>query len=357
MIRVEVTLMPGARLTIEQRRTIERSYRIGLSQVQIASIIGKNKATVSRELARSFSAPGSRSPKAGTARGGGAGYRRVYDAERAQRVAEIHALRPKPRRLDAARLRNKVWALLRANWSPEQIAHMLRVLFPDDPVMRVSHETIYQSLFVQTKGTLKAELTAHLRTQRTRRKAQTGGAKRVTLGITDDIRISARPAEATDRAVPGHWEGDLLLGGQGKGAVITLVERSSRFVLLAPLPGRHTAELARMSLTEMIATLPLSLRKSITWDRGNEMAQHARFKTETGVQIYFCDPQSPWQRGTNENTNGLLRQYWPKGADLRTLTQTECDNVALNLNTRPRKTLEWKTPGQALNTRLVATTG
>ena len=166
-------------------------------------------------------------------------------------MAEVKARRPKPRRLDAARLRNKVWELLRANWSPEQIAGSLPIEFPGDPMMRVSHETIYQSLFVQTKGTLKAELTAHLRTRRTgrtRRKAQTGGAKRVTLGITEDIRISARPAQAADRAVPGHWEGDLLLGGQGKGAVITLVERSSRFVLLAPLPGRHTAELARMSL-------------------------------------------------------------------------------------------------------------
>ena len=301
--------MPGARLTIEQRRTIERSYRIGLSQQQIASIIGKDKSTVSRELARSFSAPGSRSPQARSARGGGAGYRRVYDAERAQRVAQIHARRPKARRLDPARLRNQVWELLRADWSPQQISRSLPVLFPNSSVMRVSHETIYQSLFVQTKGTLKAELTAHLRTQRTRRKTQTGGAKRITLGITDDIRISARPATAADRAVPGHWEGDLLLGGTGKGAVITLVERSSRFVLLAPLPGRHTAELARLSLAEMIATLPLSLRKSITWDRGSEMAQHAKFKIETGVPIYFCDPQSPWQRGTNENTNGLLRQY------------------------------------------------
>ena len=213
----------------------------------------------------------------------------------------------------------------------------------------MSHETIYQSLFVQTKSELKRELAAHLRTRRQRRKTQTGGAKRVTLGITEDIGISQRPAEAEGRAVPGHWEGDLLMGGTGKGAVITLVERSSRFVLLAPLPGRRTAEIARMKLSEMIATLPLELRKSITWDRGSEMAQHAQFKIETGIPIYFCDPQSPWQRGSNENTNGLLRQYWPKGADLRDLTSTECDAVALRLNTRPRKTLEWKTPGQVLN--------
>ncbi len=179
--------------------------------------------------------------------------------------------------------------------------------------MRVSHETIYQSLFVQTKGELKRELTAHLRSRRTARKAQTGAAKRVTLGITDDIRISARPAEADDRAVAGHWEGDLLLGSTGKGAVVTLVERSTRFVLLAPLPGRHTAEVVRWTLNEMIATLPPSLRKSITWDRGSEMAQHARFTVDSGIPIYFCDPRSPWQRDSNENTNGLLRQYWPKG--------------------------------------------
>jgi transposase, IS30 family len=244
---------------------------------------------------------------------------------------------------------------LRADWSPEQIAGGLPVLFPEDQDMRVSHETIYHSLFVQTKGELKRELTAHLRSRRTTRKPQTGGAKRITLGITDDIRISARPVEAEDRAVPGHWEGDLLLGSPGKGAVVTLVERSSRFVLLAPLPGRHTAEVVRWTLGEMIATLPLSLRKSITWDRGSEMAQHARFTIESGIPIYFCDPRSPWQRGTNENTNGLLRQYWPKGSNLTDLTMAKCDHVALRLNTRPRKTLQWQTPGQALNERLVAT--
>ena len=346
--------MPGARLTVEQRRTIERSYRIGLNLDQIASIIGKHKSTVSRELKRNSSF-GARSPQRRTARGDGQGYRRGYDAERADRLAQFRARRPKPRRLDHAPLRAAVWKLLRADWSPEQIAESLPAMFPTQVRMRVSHETIYQSLFVQTKGELKRELTSHLRSRRQRRKAQTGGAKRVTLGITDAIRIQARPAEAEDRAVPGHWEGDLLLGGTGKGAVVTLVERSSRYVLLAPLPGRHTAEIARMSLAEMIATLPLSLRKSITWDRGSEMAQHAQFKLDTDLQIYFCDPQSPWQRGTNENTNGLLRQYWPKGSDLRQLTQTECDDVALRLNTRPRKTLDWQTPGQVLNSGLVAT--
>jgi IS30 family transposase len=347
--------MPGARLTIEQRRTIERSYRIGLSQEQIASIIGKHKSTVSRELARSSTAFGSPSPKRSTSRGGGQGYLRSYNAERAHRVAALKARRPKGRRLDHGPLREKVWELLRADWSPEQISETLPTLFAKDTRMRVSHETIYQSLFVQTKGELKRELTAHLRSRRTARKAQTGGAKRVTLGITDDIRISARPAEAEDRAVPGHWEGDLLLGSTGKGAVVTLVERSSRFVLLAPLPGRHTAEVVRWTLNEMIATLPLSLRRSITWDRGSEMAQHARFTVDSGIPIYFCDPRSPWQRGSNENTNGLLRQYWPKGSNFKLLTMADCDDVALRLNTRPRKTLKWKTPGQALNGELVAT--
>lgn len=347
--------MPGARLTAEQRVVIERAFWVGLPQATIAALVGKHPSTISRESRRAGSV-GRRSPQRSLARGQGAGYRSGYSAKWSQREAARKARRPKARRLDHGPLREAVWELLREDWSPEQIAAMLPVLFPRDLRMRVSHETIYQSLFVQTKGELKRELTAHLRSRRGKRKPHTGGAKRATLGITEDIRISARPAEAADRAVPGHWEGDLLMGARGKGAVITLVERSSRYVLLAPLPGRHTAELARMSLGQMIATLPLSLRRSITWDRGSEMAQHARFKTETGISVYFCDPHSPWQRGTNENTNGLLRQYWPKGADLQELTQAECDEVALRLNTRPRKTLDWQTPGQALNTRLVATT-
>lgn len=347
--------MPGPRLTLEQRQTIQRCYQLGLSQGEIAAVIGKHKSTVSRELARSFSAPGVRSPRRVSARDHGQGYQRVYDAGRAHRFAEFKGRRPKSRRLDYARLREQVWELLRADWSPEQIAAMLPELFPNDSRMRVSHETIYRSLFIQTKGELKRELTAHLRSRRQARKPQTGGADRFTMGLSEEISIRSRPPEAQDRAVPGHWEGDLLMGAQGKGAVVTLVERSSRFVLLAPLPGRHTAEITRMTLAEMIATLPLELRKSITWDRGREMAEHAQFKTDTGIQIYFCDPHSPWQRGTNENTNGLLRQYWPKGSDLRQLTQTECDTVALKLNTRPRKTLEWKTPGQILNQGLVAT--
>ena len=204
-----------------------------------------------------------------------------------------------------------------------------------------------------TKGEPKHELTAHLRTQRTRRKPRTGGAKRATLGITEDLTIrGGRPAEVADRAVPGHWEGALLLEGTGKGAVTwwsgPAGSCSPRYRAGTP------AALARMSPTEVIATLPIRLRRSITWDRDSEMAEHARFKIETGIPIYFCDPEAPWQRGTNENRHGLLRQYWRKGADLRSLTRTECDHVALRLNTRLPMTLEWQTPARVLNQRLVA---
>ena len=325
--------MPGARLTVEQRQTIERSYRIGLSQGQIASIIGMHKATVSRELRRSFSAPGSRSPKAATARGGGQGYLRVYDAGRAQRFAEHKARRPKELRLDHGPLRAQVWRWLRADWSPKQIAESLPIEFPDDPMMRVSHETIYQSLFVQTKGTLKAELTAHLRTQRSRRKAQTGGAKRVTLGITEDIRISARPAEAADRAVPGHWEGDLLLGSTGKGAVITLVERSSRFVLLAPLPGRHTAELARMSLAEYVSPRCRSrcaARSYLGPRQPLDAPQHAQFKTRRpGCRSISAIPSLLGNVAPTRTPTACCASTGSKGlpddlARYCTLLQTEC---------------------------------
>ncbi len=248
-----------------------------------------------------------------------------------------------------------VSGLLEADWSPQQIAVMLPQLYPDDDAMRVSHETIYASLFVQGRGELRRELAAHLRTGRTSR--QRHGRAENRGRIVGMVPISQRPAEADDRAVPGHWEGDLLLGGVGKGAVLTLVERASRFVLLAPLPARHRGIETRQMLTSMISRLPLELKKSLAWDQGKEMAEHARFTLDTGLQVYFCDPHSPWQRGTNENTNGLLRQYWPKGADLRGLTQTDCDTTALKLNTRPRQTLAWKTPAQALDEALLATTG
>jgi len=247
----------------------------------------------------------------------------------------------------------QVAGLLGADWSPEQISAMLPGMFPDQDGMRVSPETIYRSLFVQGRGELRRELVAHLRTHRTARKPRGRFERRGKLiGM---VSIRDRPAEVEDRAVPGHWEGDLLLGGSGKGATITLVERTSRFVLLAPLPSRRTGLDVRLALTQMIGRLPEQLRRSLTWDQGKEMADHARFSLDTDIAVYFCDPHSPWQRGSNENTNGLLRQYLPKGCDMRELDQQRCDEIALRLNTRPRKTLTWNTPAQALDRALIAT--
>ena len=327
---------------------IQRGLDHGLSQAVIAVAIGRSAATVSREVRRNG---GPRSSRVGVRL---VGRPARYRAGRAQHRAVVRARRPKQSRIVGA-LAAVVSGLLEADWSPQQIAAMLPELFPDDERMRVSHETIYQSLFVQTRGELRRELAAHLRTGRTSRKSR-GRVKRVgrIVGMTP---ISQRPAEADDRAVPGHWEGDLLLGGVGRGSIITLVERSSRFVLLAPLNVRHTAPGTREQLTRMIGRLPLELRRSLTWDQGKELAEHATFSMQTGLPVFFCDPHSPWQRGSNENTNGLLRQYWPKGSDLTTVTQEECDAIALRLNTRPRQTLNWQTPAQALDRALLATTG
>ena len=344
--------MPGARLTIHDRGVIERGLAAGLSPAVIAGLIGKHRTTVAREVSRGLGS------KPGTvvkpARRGGVRFGRPprYLASVAQTKAVRRARRPKPCKL-VGDLAMVVSGLLAADWSPQQIAAMLPNLYPDHDGMRVSHETIYRSLFVQTRGELRRELTRHLRTQRTARKPQGRAANRGRLVGTTPI--SARPAEAADRAVPGHWEGDLVLGGVGKGAVITLVERSTRFVLLAPLPDTHKAIDLRAVLTPMIASLPDQIRTTLTWDNGKEMAQHADIAIEAGIDIYFADPHSPWQRGSNENTNGLLRQYWPKGCDMRNLTQADCDEVALSLNTRPRQTLGWKTPREALNAVLGAT--
>lgn len=339
--------MPGSRLSVQERHVIERGLRAGWTQGQIAEVLGRSPATISREVRRGggpvSSRPGPRGP----------GRPRRYLAERAQTMATDRARRPKPHKLIGA-LAAVVSALLELDWSPQQIAACLPILFPDDEAMRVSHETIYQSLFVQTRGELRRELAAHLRTGRDSRKRQ--GRTTVRPGrIKGMMPISARPAEADDRAVPGHWEGDLLMGAVGKGAIITLVERRSRFVLLAPLQTNGTAADTREQLTALIGRLPLELRKSLAWDQGKEMAQHAQFTIETGLPVYFCDPHSPWQRGSNENTNGLLRQYWPKGSDLRHVTQDQCDAIALRLNTRPRQTLNWQTPAQALDEALLAT--
>lgn len=267
--------------------------------------------------------------------------------------------RNKPHRKD------RRWAMA---WSPEQISHRLEVDFPEDESMRISHEAIYQSLYVQGRGALRRELAACLRTGRALRVPRARTRGRGKKFITDEVMISQRPAEAADRAVPGHWEGDLILG-TGSSAIGTLVERTSRFTMLLHLPAMaghgtrprinngpatagHGAEAVRDAIAAKITTLPEQLRKSLTWDQGAEMAQHPRIRIEDGLPIYFCDPHSPWQRGTNENTNGLLRQYFPKGTHIGRYDETELDAVAATLNNRPRKTLEWKTPAEALDEHL-----
>lgn len=344
--------MSGARLTVHDREVIERGVLAGRSVTAIAELIGKHRTTVAREIARGSGNRRYQPARTGALRKGGRGRRSRYYAPVAQEISRRRARRPKPGKL-VGEFGVVVSGLLQANWSPQQIARMLPELYPERKDWRVSHETIYQSLFVQTRGELRRELAVHLRTGRTQRKSTGHREKRGRL--TGMVSIRERPAEVADRAVPGHWEGDLVLGGVGKGAVITLVERSTRFVLLAPLPGTHTSIDLREVLTPLICSLPEQIRRTLTWDQGKEMAEHANIAVAAGIEIYFCDPHSPWQRGSNENTNGLLRQYWPKGCDMRQLTQTDCDDVALSLNTRPRQTLGWKTPQQALDQVLRAT--
>ena len=233
-------------------------------------------------------------------------------------------------------------------WSPQQIAGWLKTTYPDDPEMQVSHETIYRTLFIQSRGALRRELTAHLRTGRVIRRPQGTRLPDGRGGRPGILNISERPAEADDRAVPGHWEGDLVFGKR-MSPVATLVERSTRFVMLVELPGgHHKADVVADALAAKITTLPAALARTLTWDQGHEMAQHARFTEATGIEVYFCDPKSPWQRGSNENTNGLLRQYLPRTLDFRTLTQADFDAIADQLNGRPRQTLGFKTPSQAL---------
>jgi IS30 family transposase len=263
--------------------------------------------------------------------------------------------RPKASKLAVhAELRAVVEAKLEKRWSPEQIAGWLVEEFPDDPEMRVSHETIYLSLFVQSRGALRKELTRHLRTGRVNRRPLGHSVMNGQGRLRGTVNISERPAEADDRAVPGHWEGDLIFG-KGMSAVATLVERHSRFVMLIALPNGHTADVVADALAAKIVELPVQLRRSLTWDQGKEMAQHARFSVETGLPVYFCDPRSPWQRGSNENTNGLLRQYFPKRSDLRPFSQADLDAVAAELNDRPRQTLGWRSPSRALDEAVAMT--
>jgi IS30 family transposase len=325
---------PG-RLTLADREEISLGVRAGESFTVIAARIGKAVSTVSREVA-------------------GNGGRPDYRAWRSHQRARERARRPKTPKLACPRLAATVTAWLGAWWSPQQIARRLLIEFPGDPMMRVSHETIYQALFVQGRGELRRELTRCLRTGRVKRRSR---QRPDNPGrIPDMVMISERPAEADDRAVPGHWEGDLIMGSDNRSAIGTLVERTSRFLLLLHLPQGRTAPSVEQAMRQAISLLPDELVRSITWDQGKEMSGHARFTVATGIPVYFCDPHKPWQRGSNENTNGLLRQYLPKGTDLSSHTADALTDIAHSLNTRPRKTLGYMTPSEKL-AELIAHTG
>jgi transposase, IS30 family len=316
-------LSPREREEIALGVARKESYR------EIGGRLGRPASTVSREVARNRGTEG-------------------YRALAAQARAEIRARRPKTAKLAGNdELREWVQEHLEMKWSPEQISARLAAEFPDRPEMRVSPETIYQSLYVQGRGALRRELVKSLRTGRALRRPRRAAGERRGK-IAGMVNISERPAEAADRAVPGHWEGDLIIGAAGKSAIGTLVERTTRFTMLVPLPPRWDAAVAAEAITPVIAGLPDALRRSLTWDQGREMAAHARIAVAADCDIYFCDPHSPWQRGTNENTNGLLRQYFPKGTSLAGHTPQHLAAVADELNGRPRKTLGWKTPAEAL---------
>lgn len=316
-------------LSIQEREEISRGLVAGLSLRKIAARLGRSPSTVSREVNRN--------------RG-----RQKYRAARADEHAWRLALRPKPCRLATnASLQMVVAEKLSDDWSPQQISGWLNAEYLDDGTMRVSHETIYKSLFVQARGVLKKELISHLRSKRTIRRGKTSTTQGQPRGqIVDAVSIRDRPAEVEDRAIPGHWEGDLLAGGKNT-HIATLVERRSRFVLLVQVSGKDTESVVT-ALVRQVKQLPAGLMSSLTWDRGTELASHRRFTVATKVAVYFCDPKSPWQRGSNENTNGLLRQYFPKGVDLSAYGQADLDAVALQLNTRPRKTLGFMTPSDKL---------
>src|SRR5690242_9947242 len=328
--------VPGpGRLTLADREEITIGLHAGQSFTAIAARLGKAVSTVSREVA---------------ANGGRAGYR----AWRAHQRAREQARRPKPPKLACPQLATRVCAWLEQWWSPVQISRRLRIEFPGDPMMHVSHETIYQALYVQGRGELRRELARCLRTGRAKRRPR--GRDGRSGHIKGMVMISERPAEAGDRAVPGHWEGDLIIGKDCKSAVGTLVERTTRYVLLLHLPGGRDAHLVEQAMREAIGTLPAELARTITWDQGIEMAYHADFTIATGIPVYFCDPHSPWQRGSNENTNGLLRQYLPKGTDLSVHSAEDLASIARSLNNRPRKTLGFMKPSEKL-AELLAHTG
>jgi IS30 family transposase len=328
----------------------EREH-IGLRLVQAAGVrqiareLGRAPSTISREIKRNGFT------RDGYYRDGRPKGRWRYRGLLAQSRAEQSRRRPKQRKLASCpELAEQVQTRLDKAWSPRQIAASLRREFPDEPEMWVSHETIYQSLYVQARGGLRRDLHTKLRTGRAVRRPRAATRRRSGRStIPDPVPISERPAEAADRAVPGHWEGDLIIGKDGASAIGTLVERSTRYCLLLHLPYGHGAEQVRDAMIAAIATLPQQLWRSLTWDRGLEMRKHHEISTATGLSIFFCDPHSPWQRGSNENTNGLLRQYFPKGTDLSVHPAEQLAAVAVELNGRPRETLGWKTPAEALN--------
>jgi len=323
-------------LTLAQREDISRGIASGSSLREIAKRLERAASTVSREVARH-------------------GGRPQYRAHEADNQAWESALRPKRCLLASnGELQNIVASKLILDWSPEQVSGWLKIRYPDDESMRVSHETIYRSLFIQARGVLKKELIAHLRSKRRIRRSQhsrVGGQSRGQ--IVDALSIRERPAEIEDRAVPGHWEGGLL-GGTKNSHIATLVERHSRFTTLVKVPSKDTAVVVA-ALSRHVRKLPASLRRSLTWDRGLEMAKHKTFTVATNVKVYFCDPHSPWQRGTNENTNQLLRQYLPKRTDLSVYAQSDLDKIALRLNQRPRKTLGFETPASRLRATVAST--
>jgi IS30 family transposase len=347
-----VVSVPGRHLSLEDREAIFAGLMAGWSYAAIGRSIGRPTSTVTRELdvnrlnpAHARAVPlgqraGARGPVPASPN---------YSPSVAQRRFEARLARGNPSKLASSpRLHAAVLARLKQNHSPEQISRRLVVDFPDDPEMRVSHETIYRALYVQGRGALTRELTRHLRTGRALRKPQRRPDRRLTR-IRDMVNISERPPEVKDRAVPGHWEGDLITGTENKTAIGTLVERTTGFVLLLHLPDDHGAAAVQTAMITAMSVLPETLRRTLTWDQGIEMANHAQIAAATDLDIYFCDPHSPWQRGTNENTNGLLRQYFPKSTDLSIWGPGFLDHVAAELNNRPRKRLGWKTPAEALD--------
>jgi IS30 family transposase len=329
-IRPRARRRPERCLGLEEREEISRGIARGHSARAIGRALQRSHTTITREISRS-------------------GGRRRYRAHAADHEAWQRSGRPRSTKLELSReLRRLVEERLQDDHSPEQIAGWLRIRYPDNKAMRVSHETIYRALYVQARGALRRELTRHLRRGRSRRYARSQSSKGQGQGkLAGMVMISERPPEVEDRAVPGHWEGDLLMGGRTS-AIATLIERQTRYCQLVALPEGAGAEAVCEALGQAITSLPAQLRRSLTWDQGSEMSEHRRFAVESGVEVYFCDPQSPWQRGSNENTNGLLRQYFPKGESLAGVSQERLDEVAEKLNGRPRETLGFATPAERL---------